>query len=277
MEKTVAKCDDLFKLYTDSLNNITCNAEDVKACYNNYQKERNGLNIMVLQKQEEEFSTVMNMNDDHALWTKINWSGKLNSKVSNHPEITELAVHFETLYQPLDGNEMEQMNELHSEVHIPANDNEITERELVCAARSMKKGGWDYPLPVLRMLMQCIPAVMLFIMNLIFVCAYPIKLAMSILHAIPKTGNLMLPINYRGIQMQPLFALLYDRIITDRLINWAKISHEQTAFQKGKGTLNHIFTMRVLIALCKRYKKTLYVGFFDLSKAFDKVSRVQLL
>ena len=87
----------------------------------------------------------------------------------------------------------------------------------------------------------------------------------------------LLPSNYRRIQMQPLLALLYDRIIASRLTNWAKISFEQTTFQKGKGTLNHIFTLRILISLCKRYNKSLYVGFFDLSKAFDKVSRVELL
>ena len=50
-------------------------------------------------------------------------------------------------------------------------------------------------------------------------CAYPLKLTMSLLHAIPKTGNLLLPTNYRRIQMQPMLALLYDRIIASRLTN----------------------------------------------------------
>ena len=77
--------------------------------------------------------------------------------------------------------------------------------------------------------------------------------------------------------MQPLLGLLYDRIIALRLIAWAKINSEQTAFQKGKGTLDQIFTLRVVIALAKRYHKPLFLGFFDLSKAFDKVSRVLLL
>ena len=41
--------------------------------------------------------------------------------------------------------------------------------------------------------------------------------------------------------------------------------------------LNHIFTLHLLIAPVKRYKKTLYIGFFDLSKAFNTVSRIQLI
>ena len=60
-------------------------------------------------------------------------------------------------------------------------------------------------------------------------------------------------------------------------IAWVKINSEQSAFQKGKSSVDQIFTLRVVIALAKRYQKSLFVGFFDLSKAFDKVSRVQLL
>ena len=94
---------------------------------------------------------------------------------------------------------------------------------------------------------------------------------------IPKLGNLALPTNYRGIQMQPLIANLYDRVLSNRLLQWVKINDEQTAFQKGKGTIDQIFMLRIIIALVKINKATLYVGFFDLSKAFDRVSRFLLL
>ena len=114
--------------------------------------------------------------------------------------------------------------------------------ELNSAFKSMKKGGWDYSLPVLNELMKSIPQLLLMLMNLLFYCSYPIKLCLAILHAIPKYGNLLLCENYRGIQMQQLFALLYDRVITARLIEWAKISYAQSAFQKGMSTLNHIFS-----------------------------------
>ena len=77
--------------------------------------------------------------------------------------------------------------------------------------------------------------------------------------------------------MQPLFAVLYDRILAQRLLRWVKINKEQTAFQKGKGTIDQIFVLRMLIGLIKVNKLPLYVGFFDLSKAFDRVSRFLLL
>ena len=44
-----------------------------------------------------------------------------------------------------------------------------------------------------------------------------------------------------------------------------------------KGTIGQIFLLHIIIALVKINKATLYVGFFDFSKAFDCVSRFLLL
>ena len=60
-------------------------------------------------------------------------------------------------------------------------------------------------------------------------------------------------------------------------MKWVKINPEQTAFQKGKVTVDQIFLLRLIIGLIKDNKRTLYIGIFDLSKAFDKVSRFLLL
>ena len=114
-------------------------------------------------------------------------------------------------------------------------------------------------------------------MNILFYVAYPAKLAISLLIAIPKKGNLSLPKNYRGIQMLKALAALYDRVITVRLEKWIKICFEQSAFQKFKSALHQLFTIRILIEIAKNTKTSLYIGLFDLEKAFDKVSRLQLL
>ena len=114
-------------------------------------------------------------------------------------------------------------------------------------------------------------------MNTILFDKFPVNLCTSVLTAIPKSGNLNLANNYRGIQMQPLLANLYDRISSNRLMRWEKINNEQTAFQKGKSTIDQIFILRIIISLIKGSNLTLYIGFFDLSKAFDRVSRYLLL
>ena len=141
VENTVTVCDNLFKKYAECLNDITCDEVAVCESYDNYQKERGVLNRIILDTHEKEYKNIMKINDDHGLWQKINWSGKLECSNSTHPEISELSEHFENLYQPLEVNEMVKLNELTSHVYIPINDDVITERELEFAASSMKTGG----------------------------------------------------------------------------------------------------------------------------------------
>ena len=111
--------------------------------------------------------------------------------------------------------------------------------------------------------------------------AYPVSLAKSLLSALPKKGNLSLPSNYRGIQMLAALSALYDRIISIRLRKWSGVNNIvnslQSAFQKGKSTIHQIFTIRIIIEIAKRTDTTIYIGFLDLAKAFDKVSRLLLL
>ena len=77
--------------------------------------------------------------------------------------------------------------------------------------------------------------------------------------------------------MLPALGVLYDRVINNRLNSWIEVNDEQSAFQKGKSTLHQIFTIRLLIEVAKMSNTTLYIGMFDLEKAFDKVSRYKLL
>ena len=118
---------------------------------------------------------------------------------------------------------------------------------------------------------------LLMFFNIMFYIAYPVSLAKSLLSALPKKGNLSLPVNYRGIQMLAALSALYDRILTIRLRGWCLVNYLQSAFQQGKSTIHQIFTLRIIIELANRTNTTLYIGFFDLEKAFDKVSRLLML
>ena len=87
-----------------------------------------------------------------------------------------------------------------------------------------KKEGYDFPVTCLLLLMTTDGSIVLHLMNTILFTYFPTSLYMALLSAIPKCGNLRLNKNYRGIQMQPMLANLYDRIICNRLILWAKIN-----------------------------------------------------
>ena len=269
-------CDIAFKTYNEMLHNASYSEQDIIAALNNYQIQRRSLHNALTKEANDKFKVVIESHDDKKIWNLIDWSGNLRKSASNtHPPVIQMREHFQTLYEPIksDGD----INTLTSEVHIPVTDVAISMNEVQVGFQQMKKGGFDYPISVLLLIMSRIAPVILYLLNLMFFNGFPLKLCMSLLTAIPKTGNLLLPTNYRGIQMQPLLANLYDRVITNRLLRWVKVHDEQTAFQKGKGTIDQIFLLRLIISLIKYNKMTLYIGFFDLSKAFDRVSRYLLL
>ena len=271
------ECDELFNKYIESTQNQLSNKEEIEADYENYQTARNKMNSKVFKSHEDKYKVILENGDDQKLWSEINWSGQHKGSGKQQIPIQVMSNYFEQLYQPLDINEKYEMQNLHTNTYIPITDDPITGNELYTAFRKMKKGGYDFSLPVLNMLMSGFSQILLILFNLVFYVAYPINFGISLLSTIPKKGNLKLLTNYRGIHMQNILSLLYDRILTNRLIAWAKIHPEQSAFQKGKSTLNHIFLIRVTIGLTKQAKIPLFIGFFDLEKAFDKVSRPLLL
>ena len=224
----------------------------------------------------QKYKLIVDNKNSKDLWRAIDWSGEIKiSAPLQHPHIEELSEHFTTLYEPIknDGD----ISQLNSNIYIPETDDPITLRELIESGSQMKKGGYDYYLSMLKLLLSSVAGVVLLLMNTILFDKFPVNLCTSVLTAIPKSGNLKLANNYRGIQMQPLLANLYDRILSNRLMRWVKINNEQTAFQKGKSTIDQIFILRIIISLIKGSNLTLYIGFFDLSKAFDRVSRYLLL
>ena len=196
----------------------------------------------------------------------------MSKEKKQQPEIEELALHFEKLYSLNDNEQDKNIYELETNVFDPQLDNPITKEELDTVVNGLKKGGYDYSVNVIKVLRRVMYPILLLFFNIMFFVEYPKTLARSLLTAIPKKGDLSLPINYRGVQMLAALGALYDHIIANRLRQWLsnKISYVQPAFQKGKTTLQ-IFTLRLLIEIMKSEGVT-YIGFFDLEKSFTEKS-----
>ena len=160
---------------------------------------------------------------------------------------------------------------------IPVVDDPISDHEINDAVKSMTNGGFDFNLQILLIMTSCFSHVILLLLNFIFFVRYPVHLALALLSIIPKKGNLLLPKNYRGIQMMRALGSLYDRIIARRLYSWMHVEPEQSAFQKGKSAIMQIFTLRILIEIAKRKNTPIYIASVDIEKAFDKISRYRLL
>ena len=72
-------------------------------------------------------------------------------------------------------------------------------------------------------------------------------------------------------------AKLYDSILNRRLGQWFQPDREQAGSQRGRGCIEHIMALRLLINFARHKRQKLYLLFIDFSKAYDRVPRYKLL
>ena len=273
------KANEEFENYQRSLKGESI--DSTEDAWRKYQLSRNSVSSSMQNIEHKKWTSFVESKNAKELWDSIDWKGNLSKCQTVRPTDDELALHFEKLYSTDDPDETAKIEELSTDTYDPTLDDPITLEEIDTAAKEMKKGGYDYPLDILKVLVLIMSPLLLLFFNIMFFVAYPATLARSLLSALPKKGNLSLPANFRGIQMLTALSALYDRIIAIRLRKWSGVNnivhYLQSAFQKGKSTIHQIFTLRIIIELAKQTNTTVYIGFFDLAKAFDKVSRVLLL
>ena len=252
------------------------NTGDFEETLASYQECRNEISGEIYSRENVRWNELTNGNDSKKLWEKIDWKGDTSKNIFQPPIMEDMTAFFEDLYKT-DSNDLDKIEQLKTDVYEPSLDDPITKSEMDDAMNNMKNGGYDHRINMFKIMMKVMSPLMLLFLNTLFFVAYPIKLAISLLSAIPKAGDLSLAMNFRGIQMLPAMAVLYDRVIAIRLTAWMIVHNVQSAFQKGKSTLHQLFAIRLLIELAKKENITLYIGLFDLAKAFDKVSRYQML
>lgn len=104
----------------------------------------------------------------------------------------------------------------------------------------------------------------------------------SILIPIPKpgNGNGRDPKQFRGLSVQTSIKRLFSRCLVPRLVRWmddaGMVPPTQAGFRKGFRTTDNLGILRALHERMMVLKKTLYVAFIDLEKAFDNVDRLAL-
>ena len=76
--------------------------------------------------------------------------------------------------------------------------------------------------------------------------------------------------NERGITLASNFGKLFERIINNRATEKVNMTDSQAGGRKGKATVDHLRTLQDLITHGRESKKTVYVAFLDVTKAFDK-------
>ena len=92
-----------------------------------------------------------------------------------------------------------------------------------------------------------------------------------------KGGNVDEAQNYRGITLVNTLAKIYSQMLLNRVTKWSekenKLSQNQFGFQRGKSTVDCIFTLYSIISKTLHSGEKLFCAFIDYEKAFDKIDR----
>ena len=208
---------------------------------------------------------------------------KLSSSKIQSDNLTaiDLFEHFKSVY----GEEQDEMNEQTPIADNTFNsdfDTEISETELKTAIFSQnnnKSTGTDRLCAELfKDSFDIVSPFLLKLYNRLFLNGeYPRLWGEGIIVPIFKGGNPDEAGNYRGITLINILGKIYSQILLNRLNKWAEkeetLLDSQFGFQKGKSTVDCIFTLYSIIAKTLGMGEKLYCVFIDYEKAFDKIDR----
>jgi len=81
--------------------------------------------------------------------------------------------------------------------------------------------------------------------------------------------------NYRGIALLSVPGKVFCRVIQSRMADRVNrvLRDNQCGFRKGRGCVDHIFSLRILAEKSREFNTPLYLSFVDLRKAYDSVCR----
>ena len=96
---------------------------------------------------------------------------------------------------------------------------------------------------------------------------------------IPKSGDLSIGGNYRGISLSSIVAKTYNRMILNRIRPELDkhLRTNQNGFRVGRTTVGHILALRRLIEGVKANNLPAVITFIDFRKAFDTIHRGKML
>ena len=86
--------------------------------------------------------------------------------------------------------------------------------------------------------------------------------------------------NYRGLSISSNISKLYSRIIQKRVAEYAEeknlLAEMQNAFRRNRSTMDNLLILQAILNKAKAEDSEMYLGFIDLTKAYDQVPRQRL-
>ena len=98
---------------------------------------------------------------------------------------------------------------------------------------------------------------------------FPTKWTESIVLPLFKKGDVNNPNNYRGISLYDTSRKVYSTVINLRLQEWVGVNNitgeHQAGFKKNYSTIDHMFTLLVLVQKQFSLNRKVYVAFIEFS------------
>lgn len=223
--------------------------------------------------------------DDKRMWQAIDWRGEYKDESVNHdrngcPSDEDFKLFYEEVYNP---QHIEPIipDDFNTNVNIPILDDDIRFDELLQETKKLKQDKACGPDGISPGIFKILPDqwinYIVTLLNAVFSSgSYPASWQLARMFMIFKKGNRSCPKNYRGINVINSLAKLYDMVLSTRLNMWFAPDREQAGSQRGRGCVEHIVSLRLLIDLAYRKKYKLFVCFVDFSMAYDRVPRSRL-
>ena len=265
-------------LYKSAKESTKKNSMSAQGSIQHQSKEYKPMMKEINDEERRRWKQILESRDSKKLWKQINWKGDMNEDIQTEHVHTEFAEVLEKRSSCRNGEDI--FDDINTNTFIPSLDGRITASEIQTAAQQMNrnsKSNTGISANFLLLVLDKLLVLLLTLFNNIFRGVndkYPLNW-LSAIRCISKKGKFDLT-NFRGITLKEILAKLYDCILMNRLQKWLQIPDQQTAYQKGKGCVMHVFFVRALIAISQKAKKSLFIGVTDFTAAFDTISRRRL-
>ena len=224
------------------------------------------------------WKNILSENDSKKLWTAINWKGKWegNDSQKSKPSNKQFCEHFELLLNPEETRNQTPYQPQNFK-YIPILDDNIQPQEVLECVQKLKTrkaaGPDGIPPGILKQITDEWILVFTHLFNCILNGNYPVAWTEAKVFTIYKKGNPEDPGNYRGISIMSAIAKLYDMVLNQRFNLWYRPNPEQAGSQKNRSCEEQILTVKLLIEIARKTKKSLYITYIDYEKAYDKINR----
>jgi hypothetical protein len=203
------------------------------------------------------------------------WKQYFSSLLNKH-----IPLHEDGENRPIPNPNVSHIDPQQNQLHQHVMNRPIAQEEVILSLRKAKLeksvGTDNIPMEILK------NGEMIPVLHMLFNACFssgqiPASWKKSIITPIPKTGDVRVTSNYRGISVACSMYKLYCSILNNRFITWSEelelIQDEQNGFRKSRSCVDHLSSLSMIVDIRKTQKRSTFCAFIDFRKAYDSIQR----